>query len=177
MLKNGVPVQEPRSFLRPVELEDGSIAGDARFTTTRLVSRTGFDGRTYFCQHDTPDLVWRDPWRAHPNGAYQVARVVIAAADPAKPMSVLNAMFGTVQDGKLPLAKAVVEAVPHAALGPLLPEAGGRGDFLALVGIRVRSLAATEALFASNGIAFTKAAGKLAVAPAAAMNVALEFTE
>jgi hypothetical protein len=177
MLKNGVPVQEPRSFHRPVELEDGSIAGDARFTTTRLVARTGFDGRTYFCQHDTPDLVWRDPWRAHPNGVTEIARVVIAAADPARPMTVLNAMFGTVQGHKLPLAKAVVEAVPHAALGPLLPEAGGRGDYLALIGFRVRSLAATEALFTANGVAFTKAAGKLGVAPAAAMNVALEFTE
>ena len=177
MLKNGVPVVEPRSFHRPVELEDGSIAGDARFTTTRLQPRTGFDGRTYFCQHDTPELVWRDDWRNHANGVTEVSRVVIAAADPAKPMAVLNAMFGTVQGATLPLARAKVEAVPHATLGAALPEAGGRGDYLALVGFRVKSLAATEALFKANGTAFTKAGGTLCTAPGEAMNVALEFAE
>ena len=177
MLKNGVPVVEPRSFHRPVELEDGSVAGDAQFTTTRLAARTGFDGRTYFCQHDTPELVWRDAWRQHANGATAVSRVVIAAADPARPMAVLNAMFGTVHGNALPLAHAKVEAVPHASLGSALPEAGGRGDYLALVGFRVTSLAATEALFQANGIAFSKAGGTLTTAPAAAMNVALEFAE
>jgi hypothetical protein len=177
MKRNGVPVLEPRSFIRPVGLEDGSIAGDAAFTTTRLEGRTGFDGRTYFCQHDTPELVWRDDWRKHPNGVTEVSRVVIAAADPAKPMAVLNAMFGTVQGNVLPLAKAKVEAVPHASLGSALPEAGGRGDYLALIGFRVKSLAATEALLMANGVAFSKAGGTLATAPAAAMNVALEFHE
>jgi Glyoxalase-like domain len=177
MQKNGVPVTEPRSFHRPVELEDGSIAGDAKFTTTRLEPRTGFDGRTYFCQHDTPELVWREEWRKHPNSAYEVYRVVIAAADPAKPMGVLNAMFGTVSANVLPLAKARVEAVPHATLGAQLPEAGGRGDYLALIGFRVRSLAACEAALKAGGISYTKEGATLRVAPAQTMNVALEFTE
>ena len=177
MLKNRVPVAEPRSFNRPVELEDGSIAGDARFTTTRLVPRTGFDGRIYFCQHDTPDLIWRDDWRDHANGAFEVSRVVIASADPARPMGVLDAMFGTVENQVLPLAHGRVEAVAHASLGALLPEAGGRGDYLALIGLRVRSLPATEALLRANGVTFARHGAVLRVPPGEAMNVALEFAE
>jgi hypothetical protein len=152
-------------------------APDAKFTTTRLQPRSGFDGRTYFCQHDTPELVWREDWRRHANTAYEVSRVVIAAADPDKPMAVLNAMFGTVEGHVLPLGTAQVEAVPHEALGDSLPEAGGRGDFLALVGFRVRSLAACEAALRAGGVDYSKDAGVLRTAPAAAMNVTLEFTE
>ena len=46
-------------------------------------------GRIYFCHHFTRDLVWRDEWRHHANGAIGVARAVIAARDP----SVLGALF------------------------------------------------------------------------------------
>ncbi len=177
MLKNGVPVVEPRSFVRPVGLEDGSSAGDARFTTTRLVPRAGFDGRIYFCQHDTPELVWRAAWQQHPNTAYEVSRVVIAAADPDKPMAMLNAMFGSVAEHVLPLARAQVEAVPHEALGDMLPEAEGRGDYLALFGIRVRSLDACAAALRAGGLAFQSEAGVIRVPPYEAMNVGFEFSE
>jgi hypothetical protein len=176
MQRNGVPVTEPRSFSRPVALEDGSIAGEARFTTTRLQPRSGFDGRTYFCQHHTPELVWRDEWRQHPNTAFEIYRVVIAATDPAGPMGVLNAMFGTVSAHALPLARARVEALPHAALGTHRPAAEGRDDFLALIGLRVRSLAACEAALRAGGVPFSREGAILRVAPAETMNVALEFS-
>lgn len=172
----GVPVQEPRSFHRPVELEDGSIPGDARFTTTRLVPRTGIDGRIYFCEHHTPELVWREAWRAHPNTAFEVSRVVIAAEDPERPMGVLHAMFGTVAAHALPLARARVEAVPHEALDGWLPEPGGRHDFLALVGFRVRSVEECAAALRAGGVPYSREGAVLRVAPAEAGNVALEFT-
>ena len=173
----GVPTNEPRSFHRPVTLEDGSIPGDAKFTTTRLVPKTGFDGRTYFCEHHTPELVWREEWRRHANTAFEVSRVVIAAADPDRPMELLHRMFGSVAGHALPLARARVEAVPHEALGGWLPEAGGRGDYLALIGFRVRSLAVCEAALQAGGVPYVKEGAILRVAPGETMNVALEFTE
>ena len=41
-------------------------------------------GRVYFCEHQTPDLVWRPEWQRHPNGACAIARVVVATADPQR---------------------------------------------------------------------------------------------
>jgi hypothetical protein len=169
MLAVGVAVQEPRSFTRPVTLADGSSLGEARFTTTRLVPGTGIDGRIYFCEHHTPELVWREEWRAHPNTALAVSRVVIAAAEPARPSGVLGAMFGAVP--------APVAVLPQAALGALLPEPAGRRDFLALVGLRVASLAACAAALEAGGVPYARDGGTLRVAPAEAGNVALEFSE
>ena len=83
----GVPVEPPLEFSRPVELADGPK--DATFRTVRITPGTVPAGRIYFCHHFTRDLVWRDEWRHHANGAIGVARAVVAARDP----SVLGALF------------------------------------------------------------------------------------
>src|SRR5215469_4923790 len=67
----GVPVEPPLEFSRPVELADGTR--DATFRTVRLTAGTVAAGRIYFCHHFTRDLVWRDEWRHHANGAIAVA--------------------------------------------------------------------------------------------------------
>ena len=51
-------------------------------------------GRIYFCHHFTRDLVWRDEWRHHPNGAIGVSRAVIAARDPNVLGTLFTRMFG-----------------------------------------------------------------------------------
>lgn len=58
----------PQTFSRPVELDGGSSV-DARFTTVRVKPGQLDGGRVYFCQHLTPELVFRSDWRSHPNGA------------------------------------------------------------------------------------------------------------
>ena len=70
----GLPVLPVQSFSRPVALEGG--ARDARFRTTRLDPAMVPMGRVYFCEHQTPELVWRPEWQTHPNGASEIARVV-----------------------------------------------------------------------------------------------------
>src|SRR4051794_38221590 len=77
MRRNEVPIDPPEQFSRPVDT-DGETR-DAVFRTTRLPRSTTPAGRFYFCQHLTRDLVWRDKWRHHANGAVGVARAVIAA--------------------------------------------------------------------------------------------------
>ncbi len=79
----GVPVEPPLEFSRPVELPDGS-ARDATFRTVRLTPGLVPAGRIYFCHHFSRDLVWRDEWRHHANGAVGVTRAVIAARDPSR---------------------------------------------------------------------------------------------
>ena len=56
------------SFHRPVDLPEGG-RDDARFRTVRLDRAAAFDGRIYWCEHITPDHVWRPEWLVHPNGA------------------------------------------------------------------------------------------------------------
>ena len=83
-LGQGVPIQEPLEFFRPVDLGGGKRE-DARFRVVRLPPGTISGARLYFCHHFTRDLVWRDEWRQHANGAVGVSRAVVAASDPAAP--------------------------------------------------------------------------------------------
>ncbi len=72
--------REPRRVLAPVALPDGSH--DASFRVVRLGIAIVPNGRVFFCHHFTPELVWRDEWRQHPNGVIDIVEFVIAAADP-----------------------------------------------------------------------------------------------
>ncbi|MGH7042900.1 MAG: VOC family protein, partial [Acetobacteraceae bacterium] len=88
----GLPVAPPIEFSRSVNLAHG--ARDAIFRTVRMLPGTAAPGRIYFCHHLTPDLVWRDEWRRHPNGVIGIVRVVIASRDPDVLTTLFTRMFG-----------------------------------------------------------------------------------
>jgi len=75
LTKAGLPAQIPNSFSRPVEINGETR--DARFRTVRFPLDTFPGGRVYFCEHLTPELVWRDEWMSHPNGFRAIDRFVI----------------------------------------------------------------------------------------------------
>lgn len=182
----GVPVQGVLNFFRPVEYPDGSKA-NAQFNVVRLDLGAAFDGRMYWCEHLTPEHVWRPEWQEHANGAQGVARVVIAVRDPARQAALFMRIFGPAHlaDGPegrrvLKAGEAVVEFAPHEAvraeLGDAAPDPAGRGDHMALLGIRVRDLAATEAVLRGNGVAGLQALpGRLRVPAREAMNATIDF--
>jgi len=182
----GLPVGAVQQFTRGVDLPDGT-QDTAAFKTVRLEPRAVFDGRVYFCEHLTPQLVWRPEWQVHPNGALAITRVALAATDPAGIAGTFERMFGAGAVNRpaggppvLAAGKVAVEIWQREALagmlGPAMPDAAGRGDHMALFGLRVRDLAATEALLTANGIRVEKpAAGRLLVPAGEAMNVAIEF--
>ena len=74
----GIAGDPPKSFSRPVELSDGTQ--DARFRTVAV--RTGVfpGGRVYFCEHGTPELVWRPEWQSHQSGVVNISEFVVASA-------------------------------------------------------------------------------------------------
>jgi catechol 2,3-dioxygenase-like lactoylglutathione lyase family enzyme len=88
----GAPVEPPVDFSRPVNL--GAGTADARFRVVRVKAEAAPYGRVYFCQHFTPDLVWRDEWLQHANGATSIARAVILAPDPEKTVALYRQLFG-----------------------------------------------------------------------------------
>jgi hypothetical protein len=75
-----------------VQLADGSH--EARFRTVQVKAEAAPYGRVYFCQHFTPELVWRDERRKHGNGATGIARAVILATDPDKTVALYRQLFG-----------------------------------------------------------------------------------
>jgi hypothetical protein len=88
----GAPVEPPADFSRPVQLADG--AHEARFRTVSVKAEAAPYGRVYFCQHFTPELVWRDEWRSHANGASGFARAVLLATNPDKAAMLYRQLFG-----------------------------------------------------------------------------------
>jgi hypothetical protein len=154
----GVPALPVNAFSRPVEL--GGERRDAAFRTTHLPAETSGIGRVYFCQHLTPELVWRPEWQAHANGAQEIVRVLVATDEADRQAGLFAGLFGTgavtkAAGGKAEVALAggnrlVLAPVAETLgrLGEAAPDAAGRGNFLAGLAIRVGSAAAVARLLA-----------------------------
>jgi Glyoxalase-like domain len=161
-------------------------AQDARFRVVRVSGDEVQNGRTFFCHHDTPELVYRDEWRAHPNGAIDIVEFVIASNAPRRTAALYERMFG------LPLLeptsggvsfragvatvlvlepKAVAERYPGAAL----VSSDGSDRMVALT-FQVASLDTPRALFDAAKIEYKAYAEGIVVGHADAANVALGFT-
>ena len=69
-----------QSFSRPVELNGKKV--DASFKTVRFTPGQFPAGRVYFCQHFTPELVWRKEWQQHANGTQAVAGFLVVSKRP-----------------------------------------------------------------------------------------------
>jgi glyoxalase-like protein len=180
----GLPVLPVQSFSRPVTV-DGATR-DARFRTTRLDPSKVAMGRVYFCEHQTPDLVWRPEWQTHPNGARAVARVVVATRDPHRAAVLFRDLFGgnAVADHEercvMAAGTAQVELVPQdiaaAEFGEAAADPAGRGEYMAALGIKVRSLPAVAQLLRSiQGVHVEPR--RLVVPAGVAFNTTIVFSE
>lgn len=179
----GLPILPVQSFSRPVEL--AGTRRDARFRTTRLDPRKIAMGRVYFCQHLTPELVWRPEWQAHPNGARAIARVIVATGDPRRSAALFRALFGAEavaeRDGRclVSAGAAEVELMAPGAVatefGDAAAEPSGRAEYLAGLELKVASLAATaDRLRAVPGIRLEPR--RVVVPAGSAFNTILAFS-
>ena len=179
----GLPILPVQAFSRPVELNGGQQ--DARFRTTRLDPGKIAMGRVYFCEHRTPELVWRPEWQAHPNGAHAIARVIVATGDPRRTGSLFGALFGpeavVEREGGCVVRAGVAQvelSVPRAIaveFGDAAADPAGRVDYLAAIELKVSSLADTaERLRGVPGVRIEPR--RLVVAASAAFNTTLAFS-
>ena len=74
----GLAMLEPQSFSRPVTID--GIEHLARFRTIRTAPDLFEAGRVYYCQHYTPELVWRRPWMSHANGCSGLSELVVVTS-------------------------------------------------------------------------------------------------
>ena len=179
----GLPILPVQAFSRPVEL--AGARQDARFRTTRLDPAKIAMGRVYFCEHRTPELVWRPEWQAHPNGARAIARVIVATGDPRRTGSLFGALFGpeavaereggcVVRAGtaqvELKMPRAIAEEFGEVPADPV-----GRLDYLAALELRVSSLATTaERLRSVPGVRIEPR--RVVVPASSAFNTTLAFS-
>jgi hypothetical protein len=183
--KAGVPVDPPVEFTRPVKYAGGQ--GDARFRTVRMKAGVVPYGRVYYCHHFTRELVWRDEWRHHANGAVAVVRALIVEPDPAKGAKLYADMFGpeTIRDiegGKSVVVgnsrfDIVTEARLREEFGDAVPAAEGRPAYMAGLTFRTLSLGRAAAALKTGGIESVSRDGRLVVPARAAVNAVLEFVE
>lgn len=183
----GVAVDEPLSFSRPVTLPDGRVS-DARFQVLHLPAGTSAAGVVFFCQHDTPENVWQDAWRTHPNGTTGIQAFVIAAADPAASVRPFVQALGdqalSPVEGGLRLATGrsdVLFLTPQQIDVHLHGQAArdlGPGDRYAGLTLRTRDLAAARAALARGGIeGVIELPHRLIVPAHQAFGLAIVFTD
>ncbi len=152
--KAGLAGDPPKAFSRPVAVQGGMR--DAKFRTVYVAADKSLLGRVYFCEHLTPELVWRPEWQLHANGVTAIEAVVVASAAPGEVAALFRAMFGdgaVRQEGErfvVSAGRPVIEIVPAASLGTGAAEAAGRRHYVATLRLAGRSGAAVPADRAGN---------------------------
>ncbi|MGF9761837.1 VOC family protein [Microvirga sp. 0TCS3.31] len=182
----GVPVENPAEFSRPVSLPGGTR--DAAFRVVRLGSQLIPNGRVFFCHHFTPELVWRDDWRHHPNGVIDIIEFTIAADNPSKTADLYRMIFGSeavtgVSGGHaLRAGRATIQFLSSAEVERRF--AGGavtttsQGDRMVALTLRTRSLELVLENLRSGRIAGAHVTSDRIIVPAnEAGGVALAFVE
>ena len=145
-------IQPVLAFSRPVELDGGTY--DARFRTTRFEAGTFPAGRVYFCQHLTPELVWRKEWQSHANKSVRTAAFLIVTHDPtAEAKKYLNASGGTLKRGahgewRIQAKKYSLVLVTHAqyqeCYGSLIQAHTTRESFFGAIALQTLDLKAVK---------------------------------
>jgi hypothetical protein len=180
-----LPAQEPVAFSRPV-MVDG-VEKEASFRSVRLAPGTVPSGRVYFCQHLTPELVWRPEWQQHPNGASGVSKAIIVAPDPEDRAGLFAKLFGAdavtgaADHKRIDAPGITIEIVRQGAVarafGSNAPDGGGRDDYMAVLELVTVSLDRTEDALRERGVPSSRQDDRLVVPASEAFNVTLRFVE
>lgn len=175
----------PAEFFRPVELNDGT-SPNARFRTVPLAAERVPNGRSFFCHHLTPELVWRNEWQNHPNGVADITGFVISAINPHDAARVYGELFGVdalqsqPQAVTLRAGRATVRFVtPQQAVAEfgVVPEGENGSARMIALEFATRSLDAVRNSLRVGEITFNDDQNRVSVRAADALGVALRFSE
>lgn len=116
----GMEGDPPKSFSRPVKLPDGTF--DACFRTVHVRHDAFPGGRVYFCEHGTPEFVWRPEWQSHDNGVQAMPEFVVVSGNhrqEANDMAKLlrGGVAGAGDQLSVPLHGAKISFLTPAAYG------------------------------------------------------------
>lgn len=145
----------PNAFTRPVTLPDGTF--DARFRTVHVRPDVFPGGRVYFCEHGTPELVWRPEWQRHANEARAMAEFVVVDGDVEGAARRFARLLNCEATGDARVAdvayqggqiRVMTPAAYGARYGALASAMGGRDSIFGAIVFRVADLAAVRRLAA-----------------------------
>lgn len=183
LAQRGVAAEKPVSFARPVPLPGG--AQDAKFRVVRVSHELVQNGRTFFCHHDTPELVYRPEWQVHRNGALDIVEFVIASHEPARTGALYARMFNlsltkiaggvSFVGGRATVLILEPAAVAERTAGAAIVNADHSDRMVALT-FKVASLDQPRGVFDAGGIGYKTITDGIIVDHADAANVALGFT-
>lgn len=88
----GMAGDPPRAFSRPVALDDGSQP-EARFRTVTARADAFPAGRLYFCEHITPELLWRPEWMSHPGAITAFKEYFVVTPTPAEDAALIGELL------------------------------------------------------------------------------------
>ena len=155
-VSRGAMIDEPYAIARQVPF--GASTREGRFRITQVDPTWFTEADFFYCQHDTPDVLWQPDLLDHPNGVTGLAGVTLACADPeetARRIAAVSGVTGTTShDGyRFVLSRGVIdvvsaEGVRSAFAGitpPVLP-------WVAAVTFTVADLQRSRDLFVKAGI-------------------------
>ncbi len=190
LVARGFPAGAPQPLSRKLMLPGSAVEEEARFTAVRFPRGAVQGGRLYYCRHETPHLIWHPPFMAHANGATGIDSFTIAVPDPAaeaaKYERILDtkAVIGADGAARLALGPTKLELTTprtlQSTLGILACDAADekgrkRDAYMAMVTIKVRDLAAAQAVLQRGGFLPVRLGGRIVVAASEAMNCTIAF--
>lgn len=158
LTRAGAAVAPLHAFSRPLEL-DGA-RHEASFRTVRYQPGAFEAGRVYYCQHLTPDLVWRPEWQTHANGVRGLSGLtLVSARAQADALAYAQAAFGQVhldeRGFSIPspgFSVQLLDADAYVRLyGDLACDALGRDSFFGAIALRAANPDALERHVAALG--------------------------
>lgn len=179
---DGVPVDAPIDFSRPVELPGG--VRDAAFRVVQLAPTFTAGMGLFLCQHFARDVVWRSDCLAHPVGATGLAGLALAVDDPARAAPAYARVFGAapvpvaegllVPTGSAPVVLTTRARIRRRLAGVVLPRR--RGPLVCALFIRVADRARAGAALRAGGFhPVVLQDGSLAIGADQAHGVAVVF--
>jgi hypothetical protein len=152
LIKKTLPSQPVQAFSRPVALNGSTY--HASFRTTRFTQGTYAAGRVYFCQHLTPELVWRPEWQSHANKVVRTSGfLIVAQSAAAEAKKYLAASGGQIKKGahgewriraKHYELVFVTPAQYAQCYGQLVPEGQKQESFFGAIALQTTSLHAVR---------------------------------
>ena len=176
--EEGFDMLDPVQMRRPVPAVGGEPEAEGRFVVLRNPPETMPEGRVQWCQHLTPDTVWRDT--DHPNAIDALTGAVWTVDDVdealvrysrylRKPATRIEAEAGRIEldRGSLVLATPAWARQIAPEMQSVEAPAG------ALITLRSRDLAKTAACFLEAGIDFQRRKDVLAIPPTEMLGVSM----
>lgn len=181
---SGLNPSEPQDLKRELELPEGTVL--PAFSLVHLPPEATPQLSMFLCQHLTPDLLRKPEWLVHPNGAEQIANVIVVTDNPPAlelPYEKLVGAGNAVRTDRMVAVRASEETILFVTpddidtLFPDIDHPSRQAPYVAGLRFRVHNTEAAAAYFKAAGVTHERSLDGTVLVPAEAANgIFLEFS-